>query len=149
MQLKRQRIERELKDQYDAKKGQGRDKDFVLDLESRLDVSEILAKALELVKPISGLTTSTNRNSSASDSFDENSYYSSQDNSFTTGEIDEDAIHQATGAAELDEQEDSDYSPPPADNASGQELPELTGRHRHLHPPVCIASSGVISLFIL
>ncbi|OCL04347.1 hypothetical protein AOQ84DRAFT_324567, partial [Glonium stellatum] len=77
--LKRQRIERAIKDQVD-KRGPTRDSDLALAAEARFDVDDLLAKALELVKPISGLQTSANRNSDGSDSFDENSYYSSQAN---------------------------------------------------------------------
>ncbi|KAF2817281.1 uncharacterized protein BDZ99DRAFT_404809, partial [Mytilinidion resinicola] len=77
LQLKRQRVERVLKDQVD-KKAHLKD----LDAESRLDVDGLLAEALQLVKPVSGLPSATNRNSegNGSDSFDENSYYSSQVN---------------------------------------------------------------------
>ncbi|KAF2502986.1 hypothetical protein BU16DRAFT_612563 [Lophium mytilinum] len=78
LQLKRQRVERVLKDQVD-KKAHFKD----IDAESRLDVDGLLAEALQIVKPVSGLPSATNRNSdgNGSDSVDENSYYSSQVNS--------------------------------------------------------------------
>ncbi|KAF2760630.1 hypothetical protein EJ05DRAFT_474486 [Pseudovirgaria hyperparasitica] len=80
-QLRRQRIERSLKDLYDAKKGLPRDKDFPYDSEIRFDVDEILAKALALVEPVSGFD-----DPEPSDSFDEDSYYSSKANSWSTDE---------------------------------------------------------------
>ncbi|KAF2136782.1 uncharacterized protein K452DRAFT_292112 [Aplosporella prunicola CBS 121167] len=86
IQLKRQRIERVLKDQVDQKRNQSRDGDFGGHTDARLDVSDIFAKALALVPPVSGLRPEANRNSPASDSFDENSYYSSQANSWTSDE---------------------------------------------------------------
>lgn len=86
LQLKRQRIERVLKDQVD-KRGPTRDKDLGLDSDSRFDVDELLTKALERVPAVSGLQTRTNRNSDTSDSFDENSYYSSQANSWSSEDV--------------------------------------------------------------
>ncbi|EON69245.1 hypothetical protein W97_08505 [Coniosporium apollinis CBS 100218] len=81
LQLKRQRIERVLKDQVDAKKGQGWERD--LNLDPGL-VSDTLLKAQLLVPPISGLAPSTNDNSPSHESFDTNDYYSSQVVSWST-----------------------------------------------------------------
>jgi hypothetical protein len=71
-QLKRQRIERALKDEYEQKKKLS----FSQDDRPYFDVSEALAKALELVKPIT--LSDANGNATASESFDENSLYSSR-----------------------------------------------------------------------
>ncbi|KAH7039495.1 hypothetical protein B0J12DRAFT_580213 [Macrophomina phaseolina] len=92
IQLKRQRIERILKDQVDQKRVQSRDRDYGLDTES-LDVSDVLTKALAIAQPVSGLRSETNSNSPTSDSFDENSYYSSQANSWSSSD------HDTSGAA--------------------------------------------------
>ncbi|KAL1640409.1 hypothetical protein SLS58_006907 [Diplodia intermedia] len=87
IQLKRQRIERILKDQVDQKRVQSRDRDAGVDTEP-LDVSDVLTKALALAQPVSGLRSETNSNSPTSDSFDENSYYSSQANSWSSSDHD-------------------------------------------------------------
>ena len=97
LQLKRQRIERAIKDHVD-KRGQSRDSDLALATEARFDVDELLAKALELVKPISGLHTNANRNSDGSDSFDENSYYSSQANSSSPEDVETQNVDSADAA---------------------------------------------------
>ncbi|ORY07414.1 hypothetical protein BCR34DRAFT_489437 [Clohesyomyces aquaticus] len=91
LQLKRQQIERALKDQFDRK---GREKDHTIE-ESQFDVEGLLAKAHELVKPVSGLQITANQ-SEASESFDENSYYSSQADSWSSEEVDPN--RPATGA---------------------------------------------------
>ncbi|KAF2472920.1 uncharacterized protein BDR25DRAFT_302513 [Lindgomyces ingoldianus] len=83
LQLKRQQIERGLKDQFDKK---GREKDNAIE-EAQLDVEGVLAKATELVKPLSGLQIAANH-SESSESFDENSYYSSQAYSWSSEEVD-------------------------------------------------------------
>ncbi|TKA78194.1 hypothetical protein B0A49_05197, partial [Cryomyces minteri] len=85
-QLKRQRLERALSDQVAQRKNFSREKDGVLEAASRLDLSMILHAAWELVKPVSGLQPITGRQSGASDSFDENSYYSSQANEWSSSE---------------------------------------------------------------
>lgn len=87
IQLKRQRIERALKDQVDQKRVQSRDRDGGVDAEP-LDVSDVLTKALAIAQPVSGLRSETNSNSPTSDSFDENSYYSSQANSWSSSDHD-------------------------------------------------------------
>lgn len=95
IQLKRQRIERILKDQVDQKRVQSRDRDFGLDTES-LDVSDVLTKALAIAQPVSGLRSETNSNSPTSDSFDENSYYSSQANSWSSSDHDTSGVASAS-----------------------------------------------------
>jgi hypothetical protein len=82
-QLKRQQIERALKDQFD-KKGRGNDAD---EREALIDVEQCLIKAHQLVPPVSGLPSPTN-NSDDVESFDENSYYSSKANSWSSEDVD-------------------------------------------------------------
>ncbi|KAL0264912.1 hypothetical protein SLS55_000866 [Diplodia seriata] len=105
IQLKRQRIERILKDQVDQKRVQSRDRDAGVDTEP-LDVSDVLTKALALAQPVSGLRSETNSNSPTSDSFDENSYYSSQANSWSSSDHDSSgtasAVEVAGGASSGD-----------------------------------------------
>ena len=81
LQLKRQQLERALKDQMD-KKGRVHDEDREV-----LDVENLLAEAQKLVKPVSGLRVSA-ANSDAAESFDENSYYSSKADSWSSDEVD-------------------------------------------------------------
>ncbi|KAF2205727.1 hypothetical protein GQ43DRAFT_436745 [Delitschia confertaspora ATCC 74209] len=106
LQLKRQQLERVLKDQVD-KKNQNRDnKDLALE-ESRIDVEAIFNKALTRVKPISGLQTApslpiASNNSEEVESFDENSYYSSQANSWVSEEVDSNNAANGVDAAESD-----------------------------------------------
>ncbi|CAA9960315.1 hypothetical protein PTMSG1_03720 [Pyrenophora teres f. maculata] len=78
LQLKRQQIERALKDQFD-KKGRGNDGE---EREALIDVEQCLIKAHQLVPPVSGLPSTTN-NSDGAESFDENSYYSSKADSWS------------------------------------------------------------------
>ena len=80
-QLKRQRIERTLKDQYEVRKQTAwSEKDGTLEMSARLDISGTLEKALRLAKHVSGLKVVADRSSSPSDAMHTNSYYSSQDN---------------------------------------------------------------------
>lgn len=83
MQLKRQRIERQLKDSADQRKHgfRARDNEETAPL---VALTETLKRALEIVKPISGLEPPANAQTAASDSFDENSYYSSQANDWSS-----------------------------------------------------------------
>ncbi|KAF1913015.1 hypothetical protein BDU57DRAFT_521667 [Ampelomyces quisqualis] len=156
LQLKRQQIERLLKDQFD-RKGRGHDAD---EREAHLNVEECLMKAQLRVPPVSGLRSTTN-NSDGAESFDENSYYSSKADSWSSEELDpkhitdvaepltsqskhfanvvgqtrpvqvqpavidldEEAyepaddieIYEPEPATLLDDAEEEDYSPPPAD----------------------------------
>ncbi|OJD29162.1 uncharacterized protein BKCO1_900007 [Diplodia corticola] len=98
IQLKRQRIERTLKDQVDQKRVQSRDRDGGVDAEP-LDVSDVLTKALAIAQPVSGLRSETNSHSPTSDSFDENSYYSSQANSWTSSDHDSSGTASAVDVA--------------------------------------------------
>lgn len=85
LHLKRQRIERQLKDAADHRK-QGpryRDNEETAPLATLTDA---LQTAFAIVKPISGLEDSANAQVAASDSFDENSYYSSQANDWSSEE---------------------------------------------------------------
>jgi hypothetical protein len=93
-QLKRQQIERALKDQFD-KKGRGNDAD---ERESHIDVEQCLIKAHQLVPPVSGLRSTTNNSDGAdAESFDENSYYSSKADSWSSEDVD--AAHNANADA--------------------------------------------------
>ncbi|PGH18324.1 hypothetical protein AJ80_04502 [Polytolypa hystricis UAMH7299] len=79
IQLQRQRIERNLRDHLDQKRLEYRQKTCLQESKPDFDVEEVLTKALELVKPISTSDIDgANANTAASDSFDENSFYSSK-----------------------------------------------------------------------
>lgn len=92
LQLKRQQIERLLKDQFD-KKGRGNDAE---EREAHINVEECLIQAHLRVPPVSGLQSTTN-NSDGVESFDENSYYSSKADSWSSEEID--GNHNSTAEA--------------------------------------------------
>lgn len=79
--IKRQRIEQALEEQVAASKPQTRGKDFSSDYETGLNVDEVLSRALEVIKPVSGLP---DEEGSEKESFDENDYYSSQAMSWST-----------------------------------------------------------------
>ncbi len=83
LQLKRQQIERILKDQFD-KKGRGNDNE---EREAHFNVEECLMQAHLRVPPVSGLQSTTN-NSDGAESFDENSYYSSKADSWSSEDAD-------------------------------------------------------------
>lgn len=88
IQQKRQRLERTLEEQlHKTQRQKGHDQDAL----PEFDVTEVLKKAQELVKPVKPPESSqTNGVASSSDSFDENTFYSSQmDESTTTEEADE------------------------------------------------------------
>ncbi|KKZ60354.1 hypothetical protein EMCG_04912 [[Emmonsia] crescens] len=79
IQLQRQRVERTLRDQLEQKKIEYRKKTCLQESKPDFDVSEVLTKALQLVKPISTTDMDgANANTAASDSFDDNSFYSSK-----------------------------------------------------------------------
>jgi hypothetical protein len=99
LQLKRQQIERLLKDQFD-KKGRGNDSD---EREAHLNVEECLIQAQLQVPPVSGIRSTTN-NSDGAESFDENSYYSSKANSWSSEELDPKQIINADAAGPLTSQ---------------------------------------------
>jgi hypothetical protein len=104
-QLKRQRIERQLKDTADQRRHAPFFKNQE-DMAPLIGLTETFEKALELVKPISGLKPPANAQIAASDSFDENSYYSSQANDWSSQEGSpkekaelSSSLHQAIGPA--------------------------------------------------
>lgn len=80
-QQRRQRIERVLADQVKEKQATSKQRAFDQDDLPDFNVTEVLRKAQELVKPVKFTEISgANGNASASDSFDENTFYSSQMN---------------------------------------------------------------------
>ncbi|KAL8939347.1 MAG: hypothetical protein Q9216_003411 [Gyalolechia sp. 2 TL-2023] len=83
-QQKRQRIERLLADQVKEKQASLKQRPYDQDDLPDFNVTEVLRKAQELVKPVKFADLSgANGNASASDSFDENTFYSSQMNDST------------------------------------------------------------------
>ncbi|PGH06508.1 hypothetical protein GX51_02332 [Blastomyces parvus] len=79
IQLQRQRVERTLRDQLEQKKIEYRRKTCLQESKPDFDVSEVLREALQLVKPISTTDMDgANANTAASDSFEDNSFYSSK-----------------------------------------------------------------------
>jgi hypothetical protein len=177
LQLRRQQIERHLKDQFD-KKGRGNDTD---EREAHLNVEECLIQAQLRVPPVSGIRSTTN-NSDGAESFDENSYYSSKADSWSSEELDpkhitnadlaepltSQAKHMFNASAQaqpvqvqpavidldeeayepaddieiyepepanlLDDAEEEDYSPPPADivaNEPSRGRARDRGQHNH------------------
>lgn len=96
LQLKRQQIERLLKDQYD-KRGRGHDNE---EREAHFNVEECLMQAHLRVPPVSGLQSTTN-NSDGADSFDENSYYSSKADSWSSEDVDVNQTSNADAAGSL------------------------------------------------
>lgn len=79
VQLQRQRIERSLREQLDQKRIEARQKTSTAEAKPDFDISDVFTRALEVVKPVATSEVQvTNRNASASDSFDENSFYSSK-----------------------------------------------------------------------
>lgn len=159
LQLRRQQIERAIKDQFD-RKGRGIDAD---EREAHINVEECLIQAQLRVPPVSGIRSTTN-NSDGAESFDENSYYSSKADSWSSEEhdaprnprldfagpltshakqpanaqprpaqpavidLDDEAyepaddieIYEPEPAALLEDAEEEDYSPPPADMATNE-----------------------------
>ncbi|OJD19831.1 hypothetical protein AJ78_00190 [Emergomyces pasteurianus Ep9510] len=79
IQLQRQRVERTLRDQLEQKKIEYRKRTCFQESKPDFDVSEVLKEAFQLVKPISATDVDgANANTPASDSFDDNSFYSSK-----------------------------------------------------------------------
>lgn len=90
MRLARQRIERVLEEQIQQKKHQTRQKLIDQEANPDFDVSEVLDKAQELVKPLAANeSVGANVTASSSDSFDENTLYSSQVNESPTEDNDD------------------------------------------------------------
>jgi hypothetical protein len=77
--LQRQRVERVLREQVEQKRVDARHKPSFAEAKPEFDVADVLTKALALVKPVVlEEYRGVNDNGSASDSFDENSFYSSK-----------------------------------------------------------------------
>ncbi|MCJ1259475.1 hypothetical protein MMC24_007313 [Lignoscripta atroalba] len=90
MRLERQRIERSLEEQVHQRRIASRQRVPDQEAVPDFDVTEVLAQAQELVKPITlAENIGANGIASSSDSFDENTFYSSQINESTTEEADE------------------------------------------------------------
>ena len=90
IQQKRQRIERILEEQVHSKRQPPKHPILSHDAIPTFDVSEVLRKAQDLVKPFnSAEKIAANGSVSSSDSFDEDTFYSSQMNETTTEEVDE------------------------------------------------------------
>lgn len=96
LQLKRQQLERGLKDQLD-KRGRAND-----DEREVLDVDDLLAQAHRLVPPTSGLRAPA-ADSDGEESFD-NSYYSSKADSWSSDEVDRNNHSNADVAGSLTQQ---------------------------------------------
>ncbi|MCJ1291805.1 hypothetical protein MMC34_003350 [Xylographa carneopallida] len=95
--IQRQRIERALDEQVQQKRQGNRQRISDQEALPDFDVSEVLSQAQKLVKPIP-VTDSTGANgiTSSSDSFDENTFYSSQINESGTDDADEHAKKRKT-----------------------------------------------------
>ena len=90
LRQKRQRIQRDLEEQLNQTKVVSRMKSYQQDAAPDFDVTEVLRKAQEIVKPFRPVeSNAANRTASSSDSFDENTFYSSQMNESTTEEAEE------------------------------------------------------------
>ena len=97
MRLERQRIERSLEEQVHQRKLSAKQRLSDQEAIPDFDVSEVLFQAQELVKPLAANEeTGANRTASSSDSFDENTFYSSQINDSATEEADEHPKRRAT-----------------------------------------------------
>ena len=75
--LQRARLEKQLRDQFEQKRLDFRKKPAPAEAKPDFDISALLAKALEAVKPIS-LSKEESDKEDENDSFDENSFYSSR-----------------------------------------------------------------------
>ncbi|KAE8355269.1 hypothetical protein BDV28DRAFT_51012 [Aspergillus coremiiformis] len=76
LQLQRQRVERALREQLEQKRQESRQKASVQDAKPDFDVSDVLNKAFEMVRPSPSIDGPGA--GAPSDSFDENSFYSSR-----------------------------------------------------------------------
>lgn len=76
IQLQRQRVERTLRDQLEKKKQDSKLKPAIQDTKPDFDVSDVLDRALEIVRPVS--PSDPSEVNGPNDSFDENSFYSSR-----------------------------------------------------------------------
>ncbi|MCJ1370482.1 hypothetical protein MMC20_001695 [Loxospora ochrophaea] len=90
LRLERQRIERALEEQVQQRRLVSKHRTSDLEAVPDFDITDVLAKAQELVKPIaSHENIGANGIASSSDTFDENTYYSSQVNDSTTEDTEE------------------------------------------------------------
>ncbi|KAL9121118.1 MAG: hypothetical protein Q9187_002324 [Circinaria calcarea] len=97
MRLERQRIERSLEEQVHQRKLSAKQRLSDQEAIPDFDVSEVLFQAQELVKPLAANEEiGANRTASSSDSFDENTFYSSQINDSAPEEADEHPKRRAT-----------------------------------------------------
>ncbi|MCJ1404509.1 hypothetical protein MMC11_007735 [Xylographa trunciseda] len=95
--LQRQRIERALEEQMQQKRQGNRQRISEQEALPDFDVSEVLSQAQQLVKPIAATeSVGANGIASSSDSFDENTFYSSQINDSGTDDADEHAKKRKT-----------------------------------------------------
>src|SRR5271154_2181135 len=79
IQLQRQRIERNLREQLERKRNDARHKPSLQEAKPDFDVSNVMSKALEVAKPVTFEASHNGADiASSSDSFDENSFYSSK-----------------------------------------------------------------------
>ncbi|PLB40147.1 uncharacterized protein BDW47DRAFT_101475 [Aspergillus candidus] len=76
LQLQRQRLERTLREQLDQRKQESRHKASLQDTKPDFDVSDVLVRAFEMVKPSPSVDVPAT--GATSDSFDDNSFYSSR-----------------------------------------------------------------------
>lgn len=89
IQLQRQRIERALEEQVYQRKIVSRQRISDQEAVPDFNISEVFAKALDIVKPTSSAENNgANATATSSDSFDENTFYSSQVNDSPLEEID-------------------------------------------------------------
>ena len=75
--LQRQRLEKQLRDQFEQKRLDFRKRPAPAEAKPDFDISALLAKALDAVKPVS-LSKDQSDKDEENDSFDENSFYSSR-----------------------------------------------------------------------
>ncbi|EFR00092.1 hypothetical protein MGYG_03098 [Nannizzia gypsea CBS 118893] len=150
-QLQRQRLERTLRDYAEQKRIEERQKPPLQELKPDFDVSDVFNKALEIVKPLSppydhdnntgvdGDGDRANNGNAASDSFDDNSYYSSRaPDSPQNEEYDEDMAPAPPLAGNMDTDESDETvivdraraNEPGHDSAAGNH--HLLGQHANI-----------------
>lgn len=111
MSLKRQRLERSLRDEMDQRRASARAALQPSEPLPEFDLAEVLSKAQALVKPISPPPTDdTAANASASsDSFDDNTFYSSQHD--TPEFLEEESRAPNKSPEDVEMREESPYEP--------------------------------------
>lgn len=78
IQLQRQRAEKALREQLEQKKQETKQRPTLQDTKPEFDVSQVLNRALEMVKPVTLSDCEAHAPGAPSDSFDDNSVYSSR-----------------------------------------------------------------------